>query len=261
MVNSDLRKLEPEDVADLSNIKLNKKGLQEAYEVAQKQHSLEHFKNILFKFEKARAEEERLYAEKLAAAEEKEAKRAAKAKADSKEKKGKRKSTATVDGEDVEMGDNEAGAAKATKKRKKSGVETDGEEKVRHQSSNVSSAPLTLLAQPAKTQKIKLNSTKSTNGDSATKTKSKSKPPKSKPSNKEEPQLSEAEQKEKKNNNGMALFLRNPVSTGKVTGIFAHMPELRASRSSLPWQEDGCTDDISGDFHHFVSVLCHALLQ
>lgn len=118
----------PEEIE--TGAKVKNKALLLAYEVAKKRPSLEEFKDVLWGFEKARVEEERIYEEKLAADEKKQADKA-KEQEEPKAKKTKRKSTAIADEDAMDVDEEEPEAPKPSKKRKKSGVEPDEEEKVR----------------------------------------------------------------------------------------------------------------------------------
>lgn len=118
--------MDPADCKDVPEKGKNKQ-LIEAYKVAAEGHDIEHFKNLLMEHERALQQD-------IEAKEE-----AARAKAEKAEKKTKRKSMDAA--RDVEMED--AGSAdetskSASKKRKKSAAESDGEapEKVRIQNRN-----------------------------------------------------------------------------------------------------------------------------
>ena len=119
--NTELTPLSAEDCKDVPE-KGKQKALKEAYEIAAEDHDLAYFKTMLGDHAKAVQEDEELRAQKEA---EKEAKKARQA---------KRKSNATTaeDDEADEMDIDEEGEPKpkASKKRKKSLVDSDDEGKV-----------------------------------------------------------------------------------------------------------------------------------
>lgn len=134
--NTELTPLKPEDCKDVSE-KGKTKALLQAYQVAEENHDLQHFKDMLINHQKAMQEDQ----------EQKEARQAAKAARE--EKKAKRKSM-EVTADEMDVDDDEVEKPKSSKKRKKT-ADSDGEtEKV-----GSSLTPVTRLipSQPAKTPK------------------------------------------------------------------------------------------------------------
>lgn len=131
MPNTDLTKLNPEDVENPDPKKLKARWLMDAHNLAKERPDLDYFKSKLNQFELERREADALQEERIAEKAEKAAKKAERAeRAAAKPAKGKRKSTVTVDGDDDEAMDESEEAPKSSKKRKKADAGSDGEEQV-----------------------------------------------------------------------------------------------------------------------------------
>lgn len=130
--NTDLAKLNPEDLEDLESKKLSKKGLLEAYKIAAEGKPLDDFKKILIDFEDARRQEELAWHDEQEKQQLKSAKKQEREeKAAAKDAKAKRKSLAGVGDEEDEVMEDSSEAPKSSKKRKKEAAESDADDKVR----------------------------------------------------------------------------------------------------------------------------------
>lgn len=123
MPNTALPRLEPSECEIKNEGKKMSKGLKEAYELAQQQHDLGYFKQILkehdeemMRVQQEQAKREEELAEQEAAKSEK---------AEAKKDKSRRKSKA-ADGDEMDIDDEALAEAKPSKKRKKD-AESEGE--------------------------------------------------------------------------------------------------------------------------------------
>lgn len=216
MVNTSLTKLEPGECSlDKQTGKMSK-ALKEAYDIAEEQHDLDYFKNMLEEFmqqqKQAQEEEAAKQAEKEAKAAKK-AEKAEKAATDktTKEKKDRRKSKSkeTVsDADDMDLDIPDDAEAKPSKKRKKD-ADSEGEgPKVRRNDSDCLQSRLT-TRQPKKTPKATKVAATKTNGESAKKP---AKPRKVVQKPAEEEPVNEAEKAERREK--AVLYLRHRLQKG-----------------------------------------------